>query len=215
MIQEFVLYFSIAFIIFCIIVHWTNSNSEMVFVNAVADGQEYMVRNLPDKQQAAELLASLRSRMQKLIDHVYDVRDGQDEFCEVQINQLKHRFRPDKIAESPSNSKLTSFSVDKGAKIFLCLRNKSTDEFIDLNTLIFVNLHEIVHVMTTEIGHTGQFWANFKYLLREAIKIGVYKYQDFSSKPVPFCGITITSSPFNPVTDKLDLKSVNTHESCR
>ena len=68
---------------------------------------------------------------------------------------------------------------------------------MEANTLMFVALHEIAHVMTKSIGHTDEFWNNFRFLLKEAIKINVYKRQDFRRHPVKYCGTEITDTPLN------------------
>ena len=66
---------------------------------------------------------------------------------------------------------------------------------MDLNTMMFVAIHELAHLMTAEIGHTPTFWNNMKYLLKKGIEIGVYKKQDFRNNPVTYCGTKITNSP--------------------
>ena len=48
--------------------------------------------------------------------------------------------------------------------------------------------------MTESIGHTKEFWDNFKFLLEEAIDVGVYEKIDFNANPQPYCGIKVTSS---------------------
>ena len=151
MLKSFIVYFTVGFIVLCLIISYNQRNSEMVFVKA-GDGNEYTVRNLPDKQVAADTLAELRRRMELLVQQMSSNPDVQDEFCSLQIEQLKDRFKPDKICESPSDSKYTSYSVDKGAKIFVCLRNKQTGEIADINTLTYVSIHELSHVMSSEVG---------------------------------------------------------------
>ena len=49
--------------------------------------------------------------------------------------------------------------------------------------------------MTDEIGHTDKFWANMKYLLEQAIQIGVYNYEDYKQTPQMYCGLEINSTP--------------------
>jgi hypothetical protein len=61
--------------------------------------------------------------------------------------------------------------------------------------MMFVTLHEIAHVCTVSIGHTEEFWENFKWILEEAINIGIYSKQEFSKNPVNYCGMTISNSP--------------------
>ena len=68
---------------------------------------------------------------------------------------------------------------------------------VDSNTLTFVALHELAHIMTVSIGHTDEFWDNFKYLLEYAIKIKVYQRQNFRQHPVKYCGTKITDSPLD------------------
>ena len=36
---------------------------------------------------------------------------------------------------------------------------------------MFVALHEITHIMTKSIGHTEEFWRNFKFILQEAVEL--------------------------------------------
>ena len=42
------------------------------------------------------------------------------------------------------------------------------------NTILFVVIHELAHVMTEEIGHPPIFWENMKYLLEESEKFVIY-----------------------------------------
>ena len=35
----------------------------------------------------------------------------------------------------------------------------------DENTLLFVSLHEVAHIMTKSIGHTKEFWDNFTFYI--------------------------------------------------
>ena len=60
---------------------------------------------------------------------------------------------------------------------------------------MFVALHEMGHICTKSIGHTDEFWTNFKWLLQKSIEIKIYKKQDFRKDPQEYCGTTITDSP--------------------
>ena len=68
---------------------------------------------------------------------------------------------------------------------------------MDLNTMMFVVLHELSHLASESIGHTDEFWTNFRWILEESINIGVYQHQEFNKKPVEYCGMSITSSPID------------------
>ena len=61
--------------------------------------------------------------------------------------------------------------------------------------MMFVALHELAHIMTKSIGHTEEFWNNFRYLLKKAIKLGLYNDVNFEKNPVDYCGTKITNSP--------------------
>ena len=100
------------------------------------------------------------------------------------------------IRYSCSSLDSTSYSVNKGDKLVICLRSKKTYNFQDDNTILFVVLHELAHIMTKSIGHKEEFWNNFRYLLKHAIEIKLYQYQDFNSNPEPYCGIQITDIPY-------------------
>ena len=68
-------------------------------------------------------------------------------------------------------------------------------ELIDMNTIMFVAIHELAHIMTKSVGHTEEFWSNMRYLLKKGIKVGVYTPHDYKNNPVRYCGIMITDSP--------------------
>ena len=56
------------------------------------------------------------------------------------LKRLVKNFNPNKISETTPDAKYTSYSVNKGEKIVMCIRNKKTinQDIINLNTLMFV-----------------------------------------------------------------------------
>lgn len=161
---------------------------EVEYVTAKTDGRRYLCLKLPDRQEAAERLADVTGRMLRLVQHMVAV-DPDD----VEVRQLYENFDPDAIHEGSHTSGYTSFSVSKGESITLCIR-QSDLSFVDANTVTYVAVHELGHLMSATIGHDQLFWTNFKRLLTEAIKEGVYERVDFAATPEPYCGIQITSS---------------------
>ena len=112
------------------------------------------------------------------------------------VLRLKERFHNTSLSESDGYGNQTSFSINKGEKIVLCLRSKDgSNKLVDKNLLLFVALHEMSHIMTISIGHDDEFWNNFKFVLKECQNNGLYKCINFSSNPQSYCGITVTSSP--------------------
>ena len=76
------------------------------------------------------------------------------------------------------------------------LRQKDDkQELHDINTIMFVAIHELAHLMTKEIGHTPRFWDNMKYLLEKASSVGIYTPVDYGKNPQVYCGMEINSTP--------------------
>jgi predicted metal-dependent hydrolase len=99
--------------------------------------------------------------------------------------------------ETLPTSELTAYSENKGEKIAFCLnKNKVDDDLIDLNTLTFVAIHELSHIMTKSVGHKQEFWENFKFLLTNAKEAGIYNPVDYKKKPKEYCGMTINDNPY-------------------
>lgn len=163
---------------------------EVEFIKSKNDNQFYLVRNLPDKQKAAETLSTLADDLDKLVKHMYAKYPDNDD-----VKRLYKNFNKNNISEGSPDSNYTSYSVNKGEKIVLCIRQKDTNNsFVEKNVLLYVSIHELGHLMTDEIGHTPTFWTNFKFLLTEAVDIGIYKKVDYSKQPADFCGIKVSSS---------------------
>ena len=191
--KKFVDCFSIFIIIVIIYIYFESKTSEIVYVESIVDNKKYLVRNMKDKEQAANLLAIVRTNISKLIEYL-SVKYPQ----KPSVKRLKDKFNPDHMTETEGNSKYTSYSVNKGEKVVLCLREKDKQEtLVDKNTIIFVALHEMAHIMTLSIGHTDEFWNNFKFLLKEGTIIGIYKCVDYDKEPIKYCGIEITQNPLS------------------
>jgi hypothetical protein len=177
-----------------------------VMVTSTVDGQQYKVRDMPDKQYAADLLARLRLRLVKLCDTLEKKYPDKP-----QVKHMCKNFRSDpyRFIESTPDSEHTSYSINKGEQIYMCLRQRDgpDESLVDENVMTFVALHEMAHVCTESVGHGPDFWNNFGWLLKEAEAIGIYRYTDFSAHPVSYCGVYITDSPrYDPKKDGTDFQ---------
>jgi len=165
-----------------------------VSVRSSVDGNTYQVRDMSDKQEAADLLARVRQRMQKLYNYLIATYPEK-----LQVKQLRQNFKPDpsRISESTPDAEHTSYSVNKGESVHLCLRQRqgNNESLVKENVMTFVALHEMAHMITTTIGHGPDFWNNFGWLLKISEEQGIYTYEDFSAHPVSYCGVKITDSP--------------------
>ena len=161
------------------------------YVKSKVDNKKYLVRKMADKQRAADLLANIRIKLVKLCDYL-ELKHSDSK----KVYRLIKRFNSDNITESSPTEKYTSYSVNKGEKIVFCLRSRDEQQkLVDENVMMFVALHELAHIMTKSVGHTDEYWDNFRYLLKKAIKLGLYKEVNFEKNPVDYCGTKITNSP--------------------
>ena len=117
------------------------------------------------------------------------------------VKLLKKNFNPKRIVETLPTSEYTAYSEDKGKKLAFCLQEyKNKKKLIDINTLMFVALHEMGHLITVSIGHEEDFWKNFKFLLKHANDIGLYNPVDYRKKAQPYCGMSLTDNPLLDMT---------------
>jgi hypothetical protein len=182
-------------IAFCLLgyTHLEHLSNEVIYVKSDIDNNEYLVRNLKDKEIAANTLAKLRLKLEKLCTIMKNKYPNDES-----VIRMNEKFNPDNITESGKNNQYTSYSVNKGEKLVFCIRQKDENEtIVDENTLTFVSIHELAHIMTKSVGHTPEFWTNFKRLLNEGINNNLYKKENYSSNPKEYCGIKVTDSPLD------------------
>lgn len=180
-------------------IYCNQSSYEVVSVKSSVDKEMYIVRNMPDRQSAADMLAHIRQKLNRVVAHL------RSKFASLPcVKRLGDRYRGDaeRMTESTPDSKYTSYSVNKGEKIYFCLRQRNNrEELVQENVMMFVSLHELSHIMTESIGHTPEFWHTFAFVLREAAIIGVYEPRDFSEEPAEYCGVQITDIPRIPIDE--------------
>lgn len=186
--EELIIFFVIVLLIISIM-NIIKRNKDIIYVKSNTDGRKYLVRTLSDSQEASEKLAELNIKINKIIDKSLTIKDHPT------IDRL-NRYNPDTLSETIPGSKYTSYSINKGESIAICLRHKD-NSFMEWNTIIFVALHEIAHILTIEEQHPPIFWKNMKFLLEQAEEIGLYVPVDYSKTPEEYCGMQISSSPYD------------------
>jgi hypothetical protein len=183
-------------VIMCVLIVFYIKNqyyAEVEVVYSKIDGRAYVVKSLPNKDKAADILAKMNRRLIILVKHMS--KNQGDKFVQEDVYRLNENFNPDNISEGTDKTNYTSYSINKGEKIVFCLRSRDgKDTLVDLNTVMYVAIHELGHLMTEEIGHPTSFWTNFRILLKEAITLGLYKKVDYAAQPGKYCGIHIKSS---------------------
>ena len=64
--------------------------------------------------------------------------------------------------------------TENKAMITLCLVDPDTKTYYDMNTIMYVALHELAHMISKGHGHGDEFKTNFASLLRKAAEVGIY-----------------------------------------
>ena len=156
------------------------------------DGNKYCVRERNKLTLAADMLARTTAKLKDLVAHVSEKFPDREN-----IKRLKDGFNPKKVVETLPTSEFTAYSENKGEKIAFCLdTEKGNNQLIDENTLTFVAIHEISHIATKSVGHTDEFWKNFKFLLEQAVELNIYTPVDYKKNPKKYCSMEITDNPY-------------------
>lgn len=154
---------------------------------------EYGIQETFDKSdEALELLAKLHLYMQKLVNDL-----GKKYPDDERVKRLVTKFKNCKIEESPNKDDESSYTINKGELMSICLRHKKeTHPFHDYNTLLFVIIHELSHIASISEGHNAEFITNFKWLLQQAKALGYYEPVDYRTSPITYCGVKVTNNPY-------------------
>lgn len=194
------LLFLIFIIFIIIIVFFKVTNSNMTFIKSDIDNNFYMVRNLEDKQTASNVIAYNRNKIIKFINHLNENKNTKYKDYSDYINRLVDKITDLNIVENNGEGNFTSYSVNKGEELILCLRSKIEKNIIHDNNLIFyVILHELSHIASPVYedeynNHGPVFNKIFSFLINTAIENNFYNKIDFSSKSIEYCGIYINDS---------------------
>ena len=193
--QDILGYMLVIFILFICLKIYTESDEYILkCIISSVDGNKYCVRDRERLTEAADMLANVTKKCKLL---VYYVKEKHPD--DARIKKLVEGFNPKKIMETLPTSELTAYSENKGEKIAFCLnkkKNQNIDKLIDINTLMFVAIHELTHIMTISIGHKQDFWKNFKFLLENAKDANIYQPIDYKKEPEEYCGMTISDNPY-------------------
>jgi len=191
--HSILIYIIILFVIFVGLKVYSESDAyNLKCIISDVDGEKYCVRERAKMEIAADLLAKVTQKCKDLVAYC-----GKHHPDDEKVQRLVQKFNPTKISETLPTSEYTAYSENKGEKIAFCLdKKKNGPELIDINTLTFVAIHELAHVMTTSEGHKQEFWQNFKFLLEQAKAANIYIPVDYKKNPEPYCGMDITDNPY-------------------
>lgn len=192
--------FNIVLVIFIIIVgsklYFNSDTFNLRCIISDVNGNKYCVRDRNKLELAADRLAHVNNNLNKLVNHLSKKYPDKKN-----VQRLVNGYNPKKIYETLPTSEFTAYSENKGEKLAFCLdtEKNSKGRLIDMNTLMYVALHEVSHIATKSIGHNDEFWNNFKFMITEAKEINIYNPIDYKKEPARYCGMNISDNPYYDV----------------
>lgn len=193
---------SVIVLMLCFYKTMYSGNVEIIYKNIM-----YHVNNDQSdqsKQLVMNALHELRMRVDALVAHLktnrnesfmgqYNVKSSQvDHLCSIwskkhmQIEELNKNY--------VTKKNVFAYNVNKGESISICVKNKN-DLVNNINELLFVLLHELAHIMTSDYSHNETFWNSFRYLIKETESIGLYQNINYQNSPTEFCDLHIRHNP--------------------
>ena len=188
-------YFYIICFLIVVLIYYNSVSKHKIVIGR--NGREYHIRtsregftNVSDND-IINRLEEIDSRIIKLCDTLIEENYPDKE----RAVRTKEKWDNIIIKETYENEDSIAFVINKGDEMSICLTNKETGNLEDINTTMFVVLHEIGHLMSVNWGHDDEFWTNFKLILRKSQEIDIYNYVNYNDTPEEYCGISIYSNP--------------------
>jgi len=185
MYQEFILILIVLTVIY--FMFFNDSRIEWEAFNGV----KYKIKNDNKElnQIKADFLAKIDIKARKIVKHM---KDNHLPTKEIAL-RTHNRFKDSRIGETPQGEKSgAAFTINKG-DIYICCITKG--KLNDENDTFFVCLHELAHVMSNSYGHGEEFKTNFNFIVKLAVKLGLWKDPKYEEKSVDYCGVQVTTSP--------------------
>lgn len=155
------------------------------------NGVKYKIKNDNKElnQIKADFLARIDIKARKIVKHM---KENHLPTKEIAL-RIHNRFKDSNIGETPQGEKSgAAFTINKG-DIYICCITKG--KLNDENDTYFVCLHELAHVMSNSYGHGEEFKTNFNFIVKLAVKLGLWKDPKYEKKSVDYCGVEVTTSP--------------------
>lgn len=188
-----------SFVIFIVVIaicclHYGQKTYNRKYVRSTMNKKKYLIRshdNSSKEVKAANLLASLSKKKQILCDHIGNSSKYQNHMG-IQRLLRNQNVKLEELSYEFDNQ--AAYSINKGERIGICLRKKN-GTIEEENTMLFVLLHELAHIMSVSYSHNEEFWSNFALLIDAAVECKIYKYRDFAQEPTTYCGHQISHTP--------------------
>ena len=168
-----------------VILHYKTTIEDFQTQKIKYNKQDFTVATI-NPVESAQTIDTILKRINRLIDIL-----NANHFTNTPI---KH-WNSSKIVENLAESGNTSYTINKGQTMALCLRDQNTNKIHDINTLMFVAIHELAHNVNPSVGHDQQFWNTMAMILKIADQNHLYTIVDYSKNPTQYCGMTIDNTP--------------------
>lgn len=177
----------------------TFSIENNVLQQSNVDGKYYFVHKEHGNMQiAADLFAKIDGLVSLFLPYLYSKYSNSENKRKKDIAKLLvSRYDTKSLRESsPLNiEKDTSYTINKGDIIAICIRSGINYGIHDFQIIMFVVLHELTHLAINAYDHPEEFWQVFKFILEEAEIGGFYTSQNYSRNPSEYCGINVHYNP--------------------
>jgi len=173
-----------------LIIFYYYNKKDICYTKSSIDEKFYLVRNIKDKDKASYIIGKIVKDLNIIAKYCkQNIRKFPK--MKLYINRIYNRINGVIFRESSAYSPYTSYTINKGDEMVLCLRSKRTNKIHDYNILIYVAIHELGHIGCTEIGHTKLFFKINRFLLKQAIKLNIYKYDNYNINNKSYCGMNV------------------------
>jgi len=194
--------------VFLSILIWLIIKSNKDYFTSVVNFKSFSLKNTNSKQNVKtntdkeRLLQKVIARIDKLVNTC--CIQGFEYPDSPRANLMKQRWKKVNVRETNKNDTEIAYVINKDQELRICLSDPKTDRAEEINTAMFVALHEMGHLMSSSYGHNEEFWTNFKLILRKAIQLGIYNYKDYSKSgsSEQYCGLKIYDTPCTDRTCK-------------
>lgn len=151
----------------------------------------FLVLDSKTSKKSAMILCDVSKRLDRFMEHLHQFAGDRE------VDQLLKRYNSMKIVESSDSAYTINKAYGHFDKIHLCLQK--SNYYFDIDTVMFVAIHELTHVMRPDLDiiydHPREFWVSNKFLLKEAEKAGVMHNINYAATPVNYCAKLIASNP--------------------
>lgn len=173
------------------------------------DGEVYNVlEDYTGKKETAELFSRINQKMLNFLDALkkkYGVNSvglsgykthPRNELVGI-VDRVLSNYNFEALFETePTGKSGTSYTVEKGEELHMCMRNKDSLALHNEHEIMFVALHELAHMGNLGWGHGTDFWEVFKFILHEANELGIHKPINYKHYPIVYCGLTVDYNPY-------------------